>query len=167
MATRYWLNGMLVHSNWSCFDETASVWSVDQWSTRKRSPVYSLAPTVRKLYDIPERRVIFNWSLIDGEIDGTTDLTSIVRDKLCCNVAGKTSVLRKIKPICRSNALHLLDEKTIQHVFDYGCSVWCDTKQSNISKLQRSENYAARIVTGQYTWLKGFVWGTNALVDKK
>ena len=33
----------------------------------------------------------------------------------------------------------LLYEKTIQLVFDYACSVWCRTKQGNISKLQRTQ----------------------------
>ena len=38
-------------------------------------------------------------------------------DKLCANVAGKISVLCKIRPFCRPNTLILLYEKTIQPVF--------------------------------------------------
>ena len=74
-------------------------------------------------------------------------------DKLCANVAGKISVLRRIRPFCRTNTLKLLYEKTIQPVFDYACSVWCHTKQGNISKLQRAQNYAARIVTGNFDYV--------------
>ena len=74
-------------------------------------------------------------------------------DKLCANVAGKISVLRRIRPFCRPNTLKLLYEKTIQSVFDYACSVWCHTKQGNISKLQRTQNYAARIVTGNFDYV--------------
>ena len=44
-------------------------------------------------------------------------------DKLCANVAGKISVLRRIRPFCRPNTLKLLYEKTIQPVFDYAYSV--------------------------------------------
>ena len=47
----------------------------------------------------------------------------------------------------------LFNEKTIQPVFDYACPVWCHTKQGNISKLQRAQNYAARIVTGNSDYL--------------
>ena len=38
-------------------------------------------------------------------------------DKLCANVAGKISVLRRIRPFCRTNTLKLLYVKTIQPVF--------------------------------------------------
>ena len=36
---------------------------------------------------------------------------------------------------------------------DYACSVWCHTKKSNINKLQRVQNYAARIITGNFDYL--------------
>ena len=78
-------------------------------------------------------------------------------DKLCANVAGKISVLRRIRPFCRPNTLKLLYEKTIQPVFDYACSVWCHTKQGNISKLRRAQNYAARIVTGNFDYVNSEV----------
>ena len=74
-------------------------------------------------------------------------------DKLCSNVAGRISVLRRIRQLCRTSTLILFNEKTIQPVFDYACSVWCQTKQGNISKLQRDQNYAARIVTGNFDYV--------------
>ena len=58
-------------------------------------------------------------------------------DKLCSNVAGKISVLRRIRQFCRPSTLKLIYERMIQPTFDYACSVWCHTKQGNISKLQR------------------------------
>ena len=36
---------------------------------------------------------------------------------------------------------------------DYACSVWSHTKKSNINKLQRVQNYAARIITGNFDYL--------------
>ena len=66
-------------------------------------------------------------------------------DKFCANVAGKISVLHRIRPFCRPN--------TIQPIFDYACSVWCHTKQGNISKLQRAPNYAAKIVTRNFNYV--------------
>ena len=41
----------------------------------------------------------------------------------------------------------------IQATLDYACSVWCHTKQGNISKLQRAQNYAARIVTRNFDYV--------------
>ena len=36
---------------------------------------------------------------------------------------------------------------------DYACSVWCHTKKSNIDKLQRVQNYAVRIITGNFDYI--------------
>ena len=55
-------------------------------------------------------------------------------DKLCSNVAGKISVLRRIRQFCRPSTLKLIYERTVQLSFDYACSEWCQTKQGNISK---------------------------------
>ena len=55
-------------------------------------------------------------------------------DKSCSNVAGKISVLRRIRQFCRPSTLKLIYERTVQPSFDYACSVWYHTKQGNISK---------------------------------
>ena len=44
----------------------------------------------------------------------------------------------------------LINGNTIQPSFHYACSVWCRAKQGNISKLQRAQNYATGIVTGDF-----------------
>ena len=62
-------------------------------------------------------------------------------------------VLRRIRQFCRPSTLKLIYERTVQPSFDYACSVWCHTKQGNISKLQRAQNYAARIVTGNFDYV--------------
>ena len=66
----------------------------------------------------------------------------------CCRQA-----LGRIRQICRPSSLKLIYERTIQPTFDYACSVWCDTKQDNISKLQRAQSYAARMVTGNFYYV--------------
>ena len=77
-----------------------------------------------------------------------TKLTwDVQSDKLSSNVAGKISVVRKIRQFCRPSTLKLIYKKAHQSSFDYVCSVWCHTKQGNISKLQWAQNYATRIVT--------------------
>ena len=67
-------------------------------------------------------------------------------DKLCRNIAGKISVLHRIRSFTKPGTLKLLYEKNVQPVFDYACTVWSNTKQGNIQKLQRAQNYAARMV---------------------
>ena len=73
-------------------------------------------------------------------------------DNLCFKLAGKIAVLRRIRSFVKTETLKLLYEKTIQPVMDYACSVWCHTKKSNINKLQRVQNYAARIITGNFDY---------------
>ena len=74
-------------------------------------------------------------------------------DNLCCKLAGKIAALRRIWSFVKTETLKLLYEKTIQPVMDYTCSVWCHTKKSNINKLQRVQNYASRILTGNFNYL--------------
>ena len=74
-------------------------------------------------------------------------------DNLCCKLAGKIAILRRIRSFVKNETLKLLYEKTIQPVMDYACSVWCHTKKSNINKLQRVQNYAAHIITGNFDYL--------------
>ena len=50
-------------------------------------------------------------------------------DKLCSNVAGKISVLRRIRQCCQPSTLKLIYERTVQSSFDYACSVWCHKRQ--------------------------------------
>ena len=74
-------------------------------------------------------------------------------DKLYRNIAGKISVLRRIRSFTKPGTLKSLYEKTVQPVFDYACTVWSNTKQGNIQKLQRAQNYAARIVSGNFDYV--------------
>ena len=36
---------------------------------------------------------------------------------------------------------------------DKACSVWCHTKKSNIGQLQHAQNYAARIISGDFGYI--------------
>ena len=49
-------------------------------------------------------------------------------DNLCCKLAGKIVVLRRIQSFVKIETLKLLYGKTSQPVMDYACSVWCHTK---------------------------------------
>ena len=66
-------------------------------------------------------------------------------DKPCRNIAGKISVLRRIRSFIQPEALKSFYEKTVQPVFDYTCTVWSNIKQGDIQILQITQNYAARM----------------------
>ena len=74
-------------------------------------------------------------------------------DRLCVHIAGKLAVLRRIRSFVKPDLLKLLFEKTIQPVFDYACTVWGNTSQGNMYKLQRAQNYAARLVSGNFDFI--------------
>ena len=59
-------------------------------------------------------------------------------------------MLRSIRSFVKPDLLKLLFEKTIQSVFDYACTVSGNTSQGNMYKLQRVQNYAARLVSGNF-----------------
>ena len=71
-------------------------------------------------------------------------------DRLCVHIAGKLAVLQRIRSFVKPDLLKLLFEKTIQSVFDYACTVWGNTSQGNMYKLQRAQNYAAILVSGNF-----------------
>ena len=74
-------------------------------------------------------------------------------DKLCVHIAGKLAVLRRIRSFIKPDLLKLLFEKIIQPVFDNACTVWGSTSQGNMYKLQRAQNYAARLVLGNFDFI--------------
>ena len=54
-----------------------------------------------------------------------------------------------IKP----SIMKLIYDRTIQPVIDYGCSVWYNTTCENVEKLQKVQNYAARIISGNFDYI--------------
>ena len=62
-------------------------------------------------------------------------------------------MLRRIRRFVKPDLLKLLFDKTIQPVFDYACTVWGNTSQGNMHKLQRAQNYAARLVSGNFDFI--------------
>ena len=86
--------------------------------------------------------------LVDGSLSWENQC-----DNLCSRIAGKIAVLRRLRSFVKPNTLKLSYEKTIQPVMDYACSVWNNTKKGNIDKLQRAQNYAARIISVNFDYI--------------
>ena len=86
--------------------------------------------------------------LVDGSLSWDNQC-----DNLCSRIAGKIAVLRRLRSFAKPNTLKFLYEKTIQPVMDCVWSVWSNTKKGNIDKLQRAQNYAARIISGNFDYI--------------
>jgi len=74
-------------------------------------------------------------------------------DKLCSNIASKLNQLRRLKNIVSSDVLNKIYSTAIQPCIDYGISVWGQTSDYNVIKIQRLQNYAARIVTNNFDYV--------------
>ena len=73
-------------------------------------------------------------------------------DKSCRHISGKVAVLRRIRSFIKPSIMKLIYDRTIQPVIDYGCSVWYDTTCKNLEKLQKVQNHAARIISGNFDY---------------
>ena len=76
-------------------------------------------------------------------------------DKFWSNVAGKISVLRRIRQICWISTLKLIYEKKNPNPACIWLCLFCvvSYKQGNISKLQRAQNYTTRIVERNFYYV--------------
>ena len=72
---------------------------------------------------------------------------------LCRHISRKIAVLRRIRSFIKSSIMKMIYDRTIQPVIDYGCSVWYDTASKNLEKLQKVQNYAARIISGNFDYI--------------
>ena len=63
------------------------------------------------------------------------------------------SVMRRIRSFIKPSIMKLTYDRTIQPVIDYGCSVWYNTTCKNVEKLQKVQNYAARIISGNFDYI--------------
>ena len=74
-------------------------------------------------------------------------------DKLCRNITGKISVLRRIRSFTKPEHLNYCMKKTCSLFLIAHVLFWSNTQQGNIQILQRAQNYAARIVSGNFDYV--------------
>ena len=86
-------------------------------------------------------------------------------NKLCSNVASKLNRLRRLQNTVSKDVLCKIYLSMIQPCIDYAISVWGQTSQYNILKIQRLQNYAARIVTNNFDYIH--CRGINIVNDLK
>ena len=63
------------------------------------------------------------------------------------------SRLSRLKPVLPSNMLMYKNTSIIQPKIDYAISIWGYTTAHNINRVQRLQNRAARILTGNYDYV--------------
>ena len=63
------------------------------------------------------------------------------------------SRLSRLKPVLLSHMLMYIYTSIIQPKIDYAISIWGYTTAHNINKVQRLQNRAARILTGNYDYV--------------
>lgn len=74
-------------------------------------------------------------------------------DKLCSSVASKLHVLRRLKGTVSQNVMSKIYCSMIQPCIDYGISVWGQTNEYNLLRIQRLQNYAARLITNNFDYI--------------
>jgi hypothetical protein len=72
---------------------------------------------------------------------------------LCKMLYCKISKLQRLMNIVPSNLLNVIYNHTIQPLIDYGISIWGSTNVKNVNKLQRMQNYAARVIFNNFDYI--------------
>ena len=74
-------------------------------------------------------------------------------DNICKKLVFIISRFSRLKHILPSHMLMLIYSSIIQPKFDYAITIWGYTCDNNLHKIQRLQNRAARIVTGNYDYV--------------
>ena len=67
-----------------------------------------------------------------------------IRQKVTCGL----SILKKVKPVLKMGSLIDIYRSIIEPYFTYCCIVWDSIGDTQVAKLQKLQNRAARIITG-------------------
>jgi hypothetical protein len=74
-------------------------------------------------------------------------------NKMCTNLNIKLSKLRRLRKYVTLDIMRKIMESTIQPIFDYAITIWGFSAKTNITKIQRLQNQAARIVYNNYDYV--------------
>ena len=71
-------------------------------------------------------------------------------NKLCSNVSLKLKQLRRLVGFVSPDLLAKVYHSTVQPCIDYAISVWGQTTDQNIGRIQRLQNQAARVISNNF-----------------
>lgn len=87
--------------------------------------------------------------LIDDKLTWSNQI-----NRICKSLGMKIANLKRAKKFGNKEILKYIYQYTIQPVIDYGITIWSDTTSTNIQKIQRLQNYCARIITNKFDFKK-------------
>ena len=82
-----------------------------------------------------------------------SNYTSVILKLLLLIDIFSTSCIFDLMSFIKPSIMKMIYDRTIQPVIDYGCSVWYNTTSKNLEKLQKVQNYAARIISGNFDYI--------------
>ena len=71
----------------------------------------------------------------------------------CKKVAPKLGLLRRLSSILPKNILLMIYKTYILPLLEYVCTVWGDSSCKNMAKIERMQNWAARIIEKNYDYI--------------
>lgn len=74
-------------------------------------------------------------------------------DKLCCNLTKKVGMLSRLRKSTPRDIMLKIYMSSVQPCIDYAISIWGNTTNFNIDKIQRIQNFAARVITNQFDYI--------------
>ena len=72
---------------------------------------------------------------------------------VCSKLSRKVGLLSRIRKSTPNDILLKIYNTSIQPLIDYALTIWGNTSLSNLSQVQRIQNYAARIITNQFDYI--------------
>jgi hypothetical protein len=119
-----------------------------------------MAGTCQRLQNASDLQIHINDNVL-SEVENYTYLGLNVNENLswgkyilhlCSKLAQKVNVLRRLKNILPKELLLCIYNTVIQPHIDYCITVWGYAPNVHIDKVQRIQNRAARIITGNFSW---------------
>ena len=71
-------------------------------------------------------------------------------DDVCKRLRPRVGTLARACKILPAHLLHIIYITLVQSTIDYALSVWGNTSQRNLNKIQKFQNRCARLITGNY-----------------
>ena len=74
-------------------------------------------------------------------------------NKLCSSLTRKVGMLSRLRKSTPQDIMKRIYMSTVQPCIDYAISIWGNTTNINLDKVQRIQNYAARVITSQFDYI--------------
>ena len=153
----------LKHNIQQCVSDIHEWYDQNKLVINKSKSSVMLAPTRQRILHIDNNDFdvhIGDYKLVQSDcidylglkIDETISW-NMQTENICKKLVFIISRFSRLKHILPSHMLMLIYSSIIQPKFDYAITIWGYTCDNNLHKIQRLQNRAARIVTGNYDYV--------------